>query len=258
MEEIICPKCKRIQKVNKNNLCSYCFYDLKKIENIDLNKKEPFPIDYNNLKDEEIIDYLKIDKIKSSPSKLISILFVLSTFALSFIVFFIEQNLFPFSQPFGFIEKFAIFTSFVTSFYFYRYLGKKYNLDNLIDEVIPDKNRMGKEASFYEKKIYFIFLLFLLNTFTIFLNIYALNDITSIIVPKQKFDVFVLSKNTTQVKGGYNYYITVTNWKRNKETEITLKVGNKDVWDKIQSNLKAEIKIKRGILSEVIWSLKQY
>jgi hypothetical protein len=257
MEEIICPKCKRIQKVNKNNLCSYCFYDFKRIENIELNKKEAFPIDYNNLKDEQIVDYLKIDKIKSNPSKLFSIIFFITILSISGFIFFIEQNIFPFSQPFGFIEKFAIFISVITSFYFYRYLGKKYNLDILIDEVIPDKNKMGKEASFYEKKFYFIFLLFLLNTFTIFLNIYALNDITSIIVPQQKFDVFVISKNTTRVKSGYNYYITVTNWKRNQDSEITLKVNNKDIWEKIQSNLKAEVKIKRGLLSEVIWSFKQ-
>lgn len=255
MEEIICPKCKRIQKVNKNNLCSYCFYDLKKIEDIDLNKKLPFPIDYNNLKDEEIVNYLKIDKIKSSPSKLFSTMFSVSVLSISFILFILEKNLFPFIQPFGFIEKFAIFSSIITSIYFYRYLSKKYNLDDLIENAFSSGYRY-RNTSFFEKKIYFLFLFFMLNIATIFMNIYALNDITSIIVPQQKFDVFVISKNTTRVKNGYKYYFTVTSWKRDSNPEITI-TCNKYEWEKIKSNLKAEIKIKRGLLSDVIWSLKQ-
>ncbi|MFN4152286.1 MAG: hypothetical protein ACK4IX_15195, partial [Candidatus Sericytochromatia bacterium] len=103
---------------------------------------------------------------------------------------------------------------------------------------------------------YFLFLLFMLNISTIFMNIYAFNDLTSIILPQQKFDVFVISKNTTRVKNGYKYYFTVTSWKRDSKPEITL-TCNRYEWEKIQSNLKAKIKIKRGLLSDVIWSFKQ-
>lgn len=256
MKEIICPKCKRIQLISKNKLCTYCFYDFNKIENLEDNKKESFPIDYNNLEDSQIVEYLKIDKIKPHPSKLISTLFSVLVIGVSFIIFIIEKKIFVFSETFGFIEKFTIALSIVTTITSYRYLNKKYNIDNFVDEVFTSNYRY-KEATLFEKKIYFALTFFFFNIIVLFMNIYALNDISSIIAPSQKIDVFVLSKNSTRVKNGYHYYVTMTNWKRNSNSEITLSCNNKNDWENIQTNTKAQLKIKRGLLSEVIWSFKQ-
>ena len=71
-----------------------------------------------------------------------------------------------------------------------------------------------------------------------------------------KYEVFVSSKTSVSVKGGYNYYITTTNWEKNSDLEIKLHL-NKDLWNKIVENKKAEIKIKRGLLDSVIWGIKQ-
>lgn len=256
MNEITCPRCKVLQKLSKNKLCSYCFFNLN-TETDKLSKINPnLSVDYNNLDNQAIIDILKIDKIKPVLYKFPFFIFIALVFIVSGLVCFYDREIFSIKESeLGFIEKSAVFLSLISFYFSYKYFSKNYDLNQSIDSIISDNFRY-RDASPFEKKFQFVLFFLVLNFFFVFLNIYAINDISSIVFPSRKFDVFVHQKESKVVKRKYSYYIHVTNWKKDSNETIKLKVPEKQ-WQMIKQDHPANIKIKRGILNDVIWNLKQ-
>jgi len=256
MNEITCPRCKVLQKLSRNKLCSYCFFNLN--NEIDkLNQTNPnLSVDYNSLDDQAIVDILKIDQIKPALDKLSFLVFLGLIFIVSVTVFFLDKKIFFIKESgFNFIEKFSIFFSLITTYLSYKYFSKNYDINQSIDAIVSTSYR-GREITGFEKKFQFLFLLLFLNFSIIYLNINALNDMSSIIFPARKFDVFIHQKESKVVKRKHTYYIHVTNWKRNNDETIRLIIPENQ-WQSIKQDQAAKIKIKRGLLNDVIWSLKQ-
>lgn len=254
MSEVTCPKCKQMQKLSSNKLCSYCYYNFAPNKNIYHNS---LSATQDSMSNNEIKEFLNLPKPQIDSFEVIgiSVLIVL----VCFILFMAERSFFPvytFSESNKIYSIYLILPIF-TTILIYSGLSKKYDLKSFIEHNI-NHNRWGKESSLFEKYIYFIMMLFFTNALTLFFFISAFNSFSSIIFLPQTYDVFVIRKYDKVVgKGGRNYYLETTNWQRNQETYATLGVKSKSEWEKYEPDKKARIKVRRGIFNEVVWSLKQ-
>lgn len=250
MSDIICPKCNQVQKKSKNNFCSYCYYSFDN----NLTKNVLTVID-QNFTDEEIKDILKIEKNKIYISTFKGILAYVLVIITGILNLVINEVFFPFSIQGEYPIKFFIFISFLSSFFIYRFLNNRYDLNTYISENF-NRNRLGKEPTFFEKKGYFIIILIGLTFMINFTLISTINNFTSIVFLPKKYKTFIMYKSQYKVKNGYNYFLHLVNWERNNKNEIKIKVS-KTIWNNYQENKEALVKVRSGIFWTVIWDLKQ-
>lgn len=250
MKDVTCPKCNNAQKLGTSNICGYCYYkfdDPNKLV-VDLSPVE------SNMSDTQIIEMLDLKKetYKTDSSKFFFQAGIF--FAISFLLFFIDAKLFPISLSEAYFLGISFFCTFFTTYLTYRYLSKFFDLSDVASSLFY-RGRFGKESTKFEQFISLVFCLFFLNFFFDYFSLYAINDFSSVIFPAHIHEVF-LSKETQRVKGGYTYYLNVTNWKTTKNTNLKLKTSQTE-WDKYKDQKPAKIKVKSGLIEAVVWRIDQ-
>lgn len=250
MKEVTCPKCNNTQKLGSANICGYCYYKFDEPNKLVVNLA---PVE-SNLSDTQIIEVLDLmkDSYKQDSSKFFFQAGVF--FVISFLLFFIDFKLFPISLSEAYFLGISFFATFFTTYLTYKYLGEFFDLSE-ISATLFYRGRFGKEPTKFEQFIYLVFCLFALNFFFDYFSLYAINDFSSMVFPAHIHEVFI-SKETQRVKGGYTYYLNVTNWKRTKDPNLKLKTSQAE-WDKYQDQKSAKIRVKSGLIEDVVWHIEQ-
>ncbi|MEK7431805.1 MAG: hypothetical protein AABZ74_01630 [Cyanobacteriota bacterium] len=265
MKDIICPKCNKVQKIGNLNICSYCYYNFSqdKIDERAKLKKDLTPVE-NKLSDNNILSNLnfknffqKDNKLKTGFEKIYKRVFFINFglfFSISLILFFVDFKLFPIFISGSFFVILSLILSFITTYFFYNYLDKFFYLEDIASSIFY-KTRSGRETTKFEQIFSLSLILYFINFGFDYLAIYSINDFSSIIIPSKTYNVFIY-KEMQPTKGGYNYYINVTNWKKTTDTYIKLKT-NQNTFDKYKDQKSGKIKVKGGIFESVIWKLEQ-
>ena len=248
MTEVTCPKCNVLQKLNRNNLCSYCYFNFNNSDNLAS----------DNINDNQnIINGSSIKPVINITHFIVGLVL---TLVISYIINFFDRRIFYFREHSLNLLYFAkILLSFIFTFFTYKYLSKRYDIEQSMDLILENVYK-GRVIKYFKTEYQFILILLFYSLLVVSLNINLLNDISSIVFPAKKYDIFVQKKSRRLSRyeplSKYKYYIDVTNWRRNNKSRIQLSVTQYQ-WEKIIEGQSATIKVKNGLFNEVIWSFKQ-